>query len=680
MSVHLQTFFFHKKNYNEYLKFICYFIILLLPTHYSFGIQQQKNGITVIDLQKTPIHKNTEIALDSGWEFYWNQLIEPNNFKNNKTFEKVSLNNWTHFKFSNNKKLPSFGYATYRLNISIPKERPHISLYIPAAYASSKTWINGKLISKIGHVGISKSETKHRRFSQIVSLNTHETNFEIVIQVANFYHNKGGIDKPLLLGTTKHLNNLKIRKIIADMIFIGCLGFIGTFFLLFFLFYWNKDRAVLYFGIACVSLAYMALSDRYAPFTVIFESISWFFLTKIEYTSLFLAGTTASLFFYTIFSDFTHRLYPKALIYSFFILSILVIFLPAPYFTKLVFPFLILMIINLIYVTYIIIKSFIGKLHDSLLLLVSMLLGSIVFYVHIFVFLGKKGDAIIYVNFGYILVFLLLSMLLMIRFSNSFKELEIAKEFALEQKKEISIKSNELSNLNLELKANLKQLEDYNTELDSFNHIVSHDLKAPLVAMHTLVSFIEEDLEAVLDKNATNHFNLLKDKISKMNALINGLLEYSKIAKGNKRKDVFSLNKLLNEVIESVNPQDRNTITLPIEDIEINTSRIELEHVFQNLISNAIKYNDKESAKIKISVSKLEKEYLFSVSDNGPGIDPKYHTKIFEMFSQLNVNDEIESTGIGLSIVKKIVTANHGIISVESEKGTGTNIKFSWKI
>ncbi len=680
MSVHLQTFFFRKKNYNEYLKFICYFIILLLSTHYSFGIQQQKNEITVIDLQKTPIHENTEVALDFGWEFYWNQLIEPNNFKAEKIFEKVSLNNWTQFKLPNSKKLPSFGYATYRLNISIPKERPHVSLHIPAAYASSKTWINGKLISEIGHVGISKSETKHRRFSQIVSLNTHETDFEIVIQVANFYHNKGGIDKPLLLGTTKHLNSLKIRKIIADMIFIGCLGFIGTFFLLFFLFYWNKDKAVLYFGIACVSLAYMALSDRYAPFTVIFESISWIFLTKIEYTSLFLAGTTASLFFYTIFSDFTHRLYPKVLISSFLILTVLVIFLPAPYFTKLVLPFLILMIINLIYVTYIIIKSFIGKLHDSLLLLVSMLLGSIVFYVHIFVFLGKRGDAIIYVNFGYILVFLLLSMLLMIRFSNSFKELETAKEFALEQKKEISIKSNELSNLNLELKANLKQLEDYNTELDSFNHIVSHDLKAPLVAMHTLVSFIEEDLEAVLDKNATNHFSLLKDKISKMNALINGLLEYSKIAKGNKKKDSFIVNKLLEEVIESVDPQNKSLITLPSENIDINTSRIELEHVFQNLISNAIKYSDKERAKINISVSKLEKEYLFSVSDNGPGIDPKYHTKIFEMFSQLNVNDEIESTGIGLSIVKKIVTANHGVISVESEKGTGTNIKFSWKI
>ncbi len=669
-----------KKNYNKYLKFIYCILILLLSTNRLFGIQQENKNTIIVDFQKTPISKHKEILLDSGWDFYWNELIKPGYFDSEKKPEKISLHSWTELSLSNEKKLPSFGYATYRLHFSIPKERPHVSLYIPAAYSSSKTWINGKLISEIGRVAISKPKVQHRRFTQIIPLNTHDTDFEIVIQVANFYHNKGGIDQPLLLAETNHLYSIKKRKTIADMIFIGCLGFIGTFFLLFFLFYWNKDKAILYFGIACVSLAYMALSDRYAPFTEIFESISWIFLTKIEYISLFLAGTTASLFFYTIFSNFTHKTYSRILVFSFWTLSILVILLPAPYFTKLVFPFLILMIINLVYVTYIIIRAFIGKRHDSLLLLISMFLGSIVFYVHIFVFLGKKGDAIIYVNFGYILVFLLLSMLLMIRFSNSFKELEIAKEFALEQKKEIFIKSNELSKLNFELEENVKQLKNYNTELDSFNHIVSHDLKAPLVAMHTLVSFIEEDLGTILDDNAKNHFNLLKGKISKMNALINGLLEYSKVAKGKKNKELFHLNDLLKEVVDVINNQEKNSIHFPNKNLEIYASKIELEHVFQNLISNAIKYNDKEKGIINITATKLEKEYLFSVQDNGSGIDSKYHSKIFEMFSKLNVNDEIESTGIGLSIVKKIVSANKGAITVESEKGIGTTINFTWKI
>jgi signal transduction histidine kinase len=652
----------------------------LLSIPHSFGFDQQQKDTFSIDFKETQIKENTELELDANWEFYWNTLITPGHFNEYKPFAIVPLKNWTEFKLSKTKKLPSFGYATYRLKITIPKIRPHVSLYIPAAYSSSKIWINGHFFSEIGHVGTTRSETLHRRFSQIIPLNTDVSDFEIVIQVANFYHNKGGIDEPLILGTSYHLHDLKAKRIMADMIFIGCLGFIGVFFLFFYMLYWNKDKAILYFAILCMSLSYLSLSDRYAPFTVIFESINFILLTKIEYITLFLAGTAASLFFNNIFSDFIYKAYSKIIIYSFSALVLLVIFLSPPHFTKLLIPFLILMIINLIYVTFVIVKAVFAKRLESILLLISMILGSIIFYVHIFFFLGENGSAMIYVNFGYILVFLLLSMLLMKRFSDSFHELEQSKEIALQQKIEISKQSNQLSKANLELEENLTLLENYNTELDDFNHIVSHDLKTPLVSVHALVSFIEEDLKMTLDAGTKNHLNLLKDVVTRMDALINGLLEYSKIAKGNKLKERFSLNDLLKKVISVVDHQQKSTIHLPEEDVEIYASKIELDHVFQNLFSNSIKYNDKEHAIIKISVVKRTNEYEFSVSDNGPGIDPKYHDKIFKMFSQLNENKDIKSTGIGLAIVKKIICENHGIISLESEKGKGIKTNFTWRI
>lgn len=667
--------------YYKHVKTICCFLVLFFLNVASYGFEQEKKNVTPIDIKNTTINNETEIKLDTNWEFYWNELIAPNNFTKHKSFALVSLNNWTQFKLSNSNKLPSFGYATYRKKISITKERPHVSLYIPAAYSSSKLWINGEFISEIGHVSKLKSTTQHRRFSQIIPLNTNETDFEIVIQVSNFYHNKGGINEPLLLGTSYHLYNIKSKRIIADMIFIGCIGFIGVFFLFFFIFYWNKDQAVLYFATLCISLSYMALSDRYAPLTEIFPSVNWIILTKIEYLSLFISGVSASLFFKNIFTNFIHKNYTKIIIYSFSLLGLLDIFLPPPYFTKLLLPFLICMVINFSYITFVIIKAVLVKRYESLLLLVSMLLGSIIFYVHIFFFLEKNGYAIIYVNFGYVLVFLLLSMLLMTRFSNSFKELENSKELALRQKKEISIKSNQLSSVNLELEGNLKLLENYNTELDDFNHIVSHDLKSPLVAVHALASFIEEDLKATLDNETKNHLKLLKNVVSKMDALINGLLKYSKIARGNKNKELFSLNELLKDVINIVDHQNKSTINVPKEDLEIYANKIELEHAFQNLISNSIKHNDKERAVIDILVSKKSKEYLFSVKDNGPGIDEKYHHKIFKMFSQLDINEnDVESTGIGLAIVKKIIAENHGVISLESEEKKGIKISFTWKI
>jgi signal transduction histidine kinase len=662
------------------MKKMCCIILLLFSTQHTFSFAQQKSNNITIDFQKTPIKEKTEILLDIGWEFYWNKLIAPGNFKENNPFVIASLKNWTEFSLFKTDKLPSFGYATYRLMISIPEKRPHVSLYIPAVYSSSKIWINGTFFSEMGRAGRSKSETLHRRFSQIIPLNTDETNFEIVIQVANFYHNKGGIDKPLILGTSHYLHDLKSKRIMADMIFIGCLGFIGVFFLFFFLLYWNKDKAVLYFSILCISLSYIALSDRYAPFTVISESISFLFLTKIEYLTLFLAGAAGSLFFNTIFSDFIYKAYSKIIFISFLIFVVFNILLFPPYFTKLLVPFLILMIINLVYVTFVIVKAILEKRLESILLLLSMIVGSIIFYMHIFFFLGENGNALIYVNFGYIFVFLLLSMLLMTRFSNSFKELEQSKEVAIHQKKEISIQSNQLSKANLKLEENLKLLENYNIELDDFNQIVSHDLKSPLVSVHSLVSFIEEDLKTTLNEDTKHHLNLLKDVVSRMDALINSLLEYSKVAKGKKQKELFSLHDLLSKVISIVDHQRINTIHLPNEDLEIYANKLELDHVFQNLISNSVKHNDKKSVLIFISVEKLKNEYLFSVSDNGPGIDSKYHTKIFKMFSQLNQNQDIRSTGIGLAIVKKIISKNNGIISVESEKNEGVKIKFTWKI
>lgn len=659
---------------------LCIVALLLPALFYACFAQEQTQSYTTINIQELVYDSDIEIPLDKNWEFYWNELLTPKTITSNHAHEIVSLDNWTNYNGSSSENLPSFGYATYRLKFFIPEDRPLLSVFIPSNYASSKIWINGKLVSEIGTVGTSKATTLHRRSTRIIPLDIHVTNFEIIIQVANFYHHKGGINTPLTLGTSEHLLQTKSKWTIADMIFIGSLSFIGLFFLLFYLFYWNKDRAVLYFGVMCIALAYMETNNRYAPLAEVFPTISWSFLTVIEYISLFLAGFSASLFFNMIFDKFVTPFYEKALRIGFWTLTILVIVLPAPYFTQLVTPFLILMVINLIYIFYVIFKAITSKRQESILLLVNMLFASFVFFTHIFIFLGTDGDTIIYINFGYIIVFLLLSMLLMRRFSESFHALAKSKELAFLQKEEIQEKSKEISKVNHELKENLDHLEKMNAELDNFNHIVSHDLKAPLISINSLVSFIEEDIDTTVDEDIKYSFKLLKDRVSKMYALINDLLEYSKITKGKKHKELFRLNTLLEDLSTIINPEQKHKINLPEKDIELYTNKIELKHVFQNLIQNAIKHNDKHFAIIEISYTKNADEYSFYVRDNGPGIDVKYHHKIFEMFSQLNTNSEVESTGIGLSIVKKIVTENYGEITVTSEKDDGTTIKFTWRV
>lgn len=576
--------------------------------------------------------------------------------------------------------LPAFGYATYKINFSIPKKRPNVSLYIPRIIASYKIWVNGVFILETGSIGTTKENTLHRRFTKIIPLDSDKTDFEVVIQVANFYNKKAGITTPVLLGETDTLFYRKSLQLITDMVSVGSFSFIGLLFLIFYLLYWHKDKAVLYFSIMCIALSYHTLNDRYAPFSKVFEDINWVFLAKLEYIASYIVGYCASFFFALILKNFVHKWYTKIVTYIIITFISLAIILPAPYFTELIIPFLIFMLINITYIFYIIIKSIIAKSNISKLLLINIIIATLTFLAHILFFIEENEIALIYVKLGYIVVFLFISMLLLQRFSRSFHKLEQANSLALQQKREISAQSEELSKVNLKLNKNVKLLENNNTELEDFNHIVSHDLKTPLVSVYSLASFIEEDLKDKLDKNTASHLTMMKEVLSKMEASINSLLEYSKVAKGNKHKESFGFNSILKNVNELINHQNKSIINFPKDDIEIYANKIELEHVFQNLIGNSIKYNDKERAIIDIDLSIKEDEYLFSVSDNGPGIDPQYHQNIFKIFSKLETNDkDVNSTGIGLAIVKKIISNNNGVISVDSEKGKGLTISFTWK-
>lgn len=645
-------------------------------------LQSQEKELAPISFDSLALHQKNGIKLKDNWSFYWKQFIDPSEIKNQQSLAKVSLTSWTNYLDSEGNSLPPFGYATYSTRFSLSKNRANTSLYIPRIIGAYKIWINGDFILETGNIGKTKATTLHRRFTKIIPLDSDKTDFEIVVQVANFYNRKAGITEPILIGTTESLFYKKTLQIMADMISIGSFSFVGLLFLIFYFLYWNKDKAVLYFSVMCIALAYHTLNDRYAPLSNVFTDISWIFLAKLEYIASYIVGYCASLFFVLILKEYTYSWYIKMVKYCTIFLIAGVIITPAPYFTYFVLVFLLFMLLNIIYIIATTIKAIIAKSKASSLLLFGIVITTIIFLANILFFLGGNEIALIYVKFGYILVFLFISMLLLRRFSHSFHKLELANELAIAQKKEIASKSKELIESNEKLAENLKLLESINEELEDFNYIVSHDLKTPLISIYSLTSFIEEDLKDNLDKETENHLKMIKDVISKTEASINGLLDYSKVAKSNKLKEHFSIHSLLNRIVSLIDSKNKHTIHLPKKDLEIYANRIELSHVFQNLISNAIKYNDKKKAVITIDAKKKNtKEYLFSVSDNGPGIDKKYHQKIFKIFSQLKSNPkDVKSTGLGLAIVKKLITKNKGKIKVNSVKGEGLTISFTWEV
>ncbi|HYG39930.1 MAG TPA: ATP-binding protein [Cytophagales bacterium] len=245
-------------------------------------------------------------------------------------------------------------------------------------------------------------------------------------------------------------------------------------------------------------------------------------------------------------------------------------------------------------------------------------------------------------------------------------------------KDELSNLSFSLDQMAKTLKENFSELEKKNKELDQFAYVVSHDLKAPLRGIENICTWIEEDLKAELSPKMKEYLALLTGRAKRMENLIQGILDLSKVGKGKKILEEVDTSELINEVVDMLSPGSRFKITVPEHMPVFVTERISLHQVFSNLISNSIKYHDKSFAKIEIKWEEDEEYYKFYVSDDGPGISPKYHQKIFMVFQTLKERDAFESTGVGLSIVKKILNEKKSFIEVFSDEGKGSTFVFTW--
>lgn len=229
-----------------------------------------------------------------------------------------------------------------------------------------------------------------------------------------------------------------------------------------------------------------------------------------------------------------------------------------------------------------------------------------------------------------------------------------------------------------ELKASNEELRKKNKELDEFAYVVSHDLKAPLRAISNLSHWLEEDLGENIPEEISNHLRLLRSRVMRMDGLINGILEYSRAGRKASTGKTVALQEVLEEVLDAAEVPPEFQISIPDDLPTVQGDPTEWYQIFGNLLGNAIKYHDRKDGKITVAWQHTDDHYTFSVTDDGPGIAPEYHDLIFGVFQRLEGRDEREGTGIGLSIVKKIIEANGGSISVISTPGKGASFVFTW--
>jgi signal transduction histidine kinase len=225
------------------------------------------------------------------------------------------------------------------------------------------------------------------------------------------------------------------------------------------------------------------------------------------------------------------------------------------------------------------------------------------------------------------------------------------------------------------------ELERSNRELDRFAYIASHDLKAPLRAIDNLAGWIVEDSAAALSPTSMAYLIKLRSRVKRLESLLEDLLLYSRAGRDRHGYEIVDTTALVHNIVDLLNPPLGMQVSIQGELPAIRCERAPLETVLRNLIENAVKHHHQPGeGTIVIAACQHDGMVEYAVGDNGPGIDPQFHERIFEVFQTLRPRDEVEGSGMGLAIVKKTVESAGGKIHVESTLGHGATFYFTWPL
>jgi signal transduction histidine kinase len=224
----------------------------------------------------------------------------------------------------------------------------------------------------------------------------------------------------------------------------------------------------------------------------------------------------------------------------------------------------------------------------------------------------------------------------------------------------------------------IAQLEKTNAELDQFAYAASHDLRAPLRGISNLASWIDEDLPDTTDATTKEHLRLLKSRAARMDRLISGLLELARVGRSRQKPERVDVTELVHETIELASPPDGTRIMMIGEMPMLVTERAALQQVFLHLILNALQHAGRDDVVVRISAVDRGDEWELAITDNGAGIAPEHHARVWQLFQTLQSRDVVETTGIGLAIVRKQVEGNGGRAWIDPATEPGTTVRFTW--
>jgi signal transduction histidine kinase len=634
-----------------------FFLTLLMALCLAFLAKGGQAPIAhrgLLDLRKADLFSK-QASISGEWGFYWNRLLSPDSLSAVAPAYVHYPALWKDLTL-NGQKIPSQGYATYTLTVLLPAKRPRIGLEIPDTYCSFKLFVNGVAQAQNGQPATTKEKAKPFWVTRTIALPPGESDtLVIVMQIANFWHARGGPYKDILIGDKDELFLKKYRDAAYDFLLAGCLFMGGLFFLGLFVFGRN-DRTILYFALFCIVFSYRMVGTNHYALHSLFSDLNWFVTIRIEYLTLSVGIALFCIYTGKLYPEDAHPTVIKGMVWFCLGYTAVILFTPTLVFTQFLIYFLLVMFFCIAYAMYVYLQAALLRRSGSLFALLStsvMLFIFLLMNLHYFFIIP---DLRVPLFFGYISFFFLQSLALSHRFAHTFRQATFLAQQGLRAKSE-------------------------------FLSTMSHEIRTPLNAVIGMTHLLlrrrprtdqEEDLGVLL----FSANNLL--------SIVNNILDYNKIEEGKIGFEhiSFDLGAIAHNIVAGLkNTADEKGIELLIDidqylDKKLVGDPTRTSQVINNLVHNAIKFTREGSVRLSLIVDYVWPDavkVIVKVQDTGIGIAPEKQQMIFDRFTQADssTSRSYGGTGLGLAITRKILELQGVLLQLSSESGKGSCFYFT---